>query len=98
MIVIHVQVQISADQAPKFVEAAQRDTLKGAAFAGCRSYRWSQDLNTPHSYILTEEWETRADFDAFKASEYFRDMGAILMPMLAGAPGSAYYDATPFEA
>lgn len=93
MIVIHVQVQVKADQAAEFAAIARRDMLTGTAFAGCHTYQWSENLATPHAYILYEEWETREAFDTFKQSDYFKNMGAVLMPLLDGAPGSQYYDA-----
>jgi quinol monooxygenase YgiN len=97
MIVIHVQVQVKAEKIIDFVDAAKRDTLTGQAFAGCRAYQWAENLSSPHTFILYEEWETREAFEAFKQSDYFKNTGAVLMPLLDGAPGSHYYNATLLE-
>jgi quinol monooxygenase YgiN len=97
MIVIYVQVQVKADHAPDFAAAAKQDVAGGQQFAGCRAYHWSEHLTSPYSYILYEEWETREAFDAFRTSEYFKNTGTVLMPMLDGAPSSAYYTAALME-
>ena len=43
--------------------------------------------------LLYEEWKTREAAEAYLGSDYFRDAGAILFPLMEGRPDSAYYEA-----
>ncbi|HYN49705.1 MAG TPA: hypothetical protein VES62_02170 [Thermoleophilaceae bacterium] len=41
--------------------------------------------------LLYEEWTTKEAADTYLQSDYFREAGALLFPLMDGAPDSAYY-------
>ena len=50
------------------------------------------DPTDANSVLVYEEWRSRADFDAYRNSEFFAESGAVLFPLMEGAPDSAYYE------
>ena len=41
---------------------------------------------------MYEEWADRSAFNGYGTSDYFEQGGAILLPAMASAPDSAYYE------
>ncbi len=75
------------------------DTLTAEAehvpslFDGCDLFVVSVDTSDPNVVMIAEEWQSKAAFDTYLASDRFSTTMAVAAPCLAGPPESAYYDA-----
>ena len=63
------------------------------AFAGCRRFDVLVDPVDDSKVLLLEEWEDESSFAAYRASDLFAHAGAVSLPLVDGAPDSAYYSA-----
>lgn len=93
MIVIRVELQAKSDKQQDLVQYMDKSMDVSRQFNGCAKFNLYQDSQQEDTFLLYEEWETKADFDAFCASEHFQKSGKDLAPMLAGKPDSIYFDA-----
>jgi quinol monooxygenase YgiN len=62
-------------------------------FDGCERFAVYRDPSDATSLFLYEEWRDRDAADAYLGSDYFQSSGAVLFPLMDGAPDSAYYEA-----
>lgn len=94
MFIIRVIMTVKPDEAPAFVEYLQKEAADvKAQFAGCEQFGLFADVSAENRYLLYEEWETQAAFNAYRNSDFFKQNSAVLFPMMAGAPDSAYFSA-----
>jgi quinol monooxygenase YgiN len=94
MFVARVALRTRAEDRPGLVAQLQREEHEvPALFAGCRRFSLTQHHTDPHSLLLYEEWDDAATFEAYRRSEYFERSGAVLFPLIDGAPDTAYYEA-----
>lgn len=94
MMVIRVIVDVTADQHDAFVATMHEEAAGVRQMAGCERYDLFEDTSRANRFLLYEEWATPAAFDAYRTSDAFQERFAVLKPMMAGPPSSAYYDAT----
>jgi quinol monooxygenase YgiN len=93
VIVIHVQVKIKPEKRSEFLHLIEQDVNDTHLQPGCVEYQWLANTNDPNSFTLYEEWESQADFDAFKNSGYFQQLNSAFAALIAEAPKSHYYAA-----
>ncbi len=94
MFVIRVALHVNEDALERFEEQARAETREvPEKFAGCLRYGFHAGVGVPGSFLLYEEWRDRESFEAYRTSDYFRDVGGKLRPLLAAPPESAYFDA-----
>lgn len=93
MIVIRVAVTVKPEEKLNFVNLMQQETTEVKQFAGCERFNLYTDIVDENTFLLYEEWQTLADFEAYKNSDLFKQNGAKLFPMMSGAPDSAYFQA-----
>ena len=93
MIVIHVQTKVKADKRQEFLAEVKKDLETSRAFKGCVQFGWGEDVTQPNTFTLYEEWESAEAFNAYKDSDYFKQVGNVVMPLFAEEPQSAYYTA-----
>lgn len=93
MMIVRVVIDVVPEQREAFEAYLREEARSVRELAGCERYELFQDPNEPGRYLLYEEWATPADFDAYRNSEALRRSFAVLGPMMAGAPDSAYYEA-----
>lgn len=98
MIIIHVQVKIKPEKRSKFLEIARQEAEQARTLQGCIRYEWMGDVNGDDTFTVYEEWETQADFDAYKQSDYFKQLNNVFAALVAAAPDSHYYTAKPMPA
>ena len=98
MIIIHVQVKIKPEKRGEFLDIARKDVEHGQTVQGCIRYEWLGDTNGGDNFTLYEEWATQADFDAYKQSDYFKQLNDVFAPLVAAKPESHYYTAEPIPA
>jgi quinol monooxygenase YgiN len=93
MFMIRVSATVRADGREAFVAQLDKEAIEvPARFAGCERYAVYVDRADPACVFLYEEWRDRDAFDAYRTSEYFRESGDVLFPLMAGTPDSAYYE------
>jgi (4S)-4-hydroxy-5-phosphonooxypentane-2,3-dione isomerase len=95
MIVISVQVKVRPENRAQFIEAIQKDRHLALQLPGCTRFVWAEDVDTPNQFMLYEAWETQDAFDTYRYSEGFKALGAVLFPLMDGAPLTNYYTAAP---
>ena len=95
MIVIHVQVKIKPEKQSDFLELIHQDMEAAQGKPGCATYQWLAHPSDHQTFTLYEEWATEADFDRFRNSAYFQQLNSQFAPIIAEAPRSHYYEATP---
>lgn len=93
MVVIRVCIKVQADEINNLRSILVSDVLETTKFEGCHHFKVYQDIEAEHNFILYEEWENQDAFDAYRESDYFKAIGAKMMPLLDGKPDSAYYQA-----
>lgn len=95
MMVIRVKVQVQPENKSSFLDAMKESIRISRKFDGCMTFDLYEDVTDDHALLLYEEWKTQADFDAYKASQHFKDSGKVLFALMDGEPDSAYFDAAP---
>lgn len=94
MILVRINLKVKSESHGQFAKVMRENIQKSREFAGCQSF----DLlshNQANSYMLYQEWESQEAFDAFRNSDYFKQSGGELFPLLDGNPDAAYYQAAP---
>ncbi|TBR41770.1 antibiotic biosynthesis monooxygenase [Marinomonas agarivorans] len=93
MIVIRVRLNVSPEHETQFVNNVQSEVENNKTLAGCLTYSLYKDMSQDNHFLIYEEWDSMASFDAYKNSDGFRTIMAALGPLLAGKPDSMYFDA-----
>jgi quinol monooxygenase YgiN len=94
MIVIRVALTFNPSERTTMLTYMQTHLKESRAFTGCLNYGLYQDIADENRFLLYEEWDTQANFDAYKASEAFKTSGEVLFPLMVGTPDSVYYSAS----
>jgi quinol monooxygenase YgiN len=93
MFTIRVATRVRPDGQQAFVAQLEKEAVEvPARFAGCERYAVYVDRADSARVFLYEEWSDRDAFEAYRTSDYFRDSGEVLFPLMDGAPDSAYYE------
>lgn len=93
MFTIRVAACVHPDGHDQFVAHLQREQQEvPARFDGCQRFAVYCRPDDANSILIYEEWRSRDDFDVYRTSEYFTASGAVLFPLMDGAPDSAYYE------
>lgn len=95
MIIVRVLVKIQPQHKNEFVQLMNDDLEDTMKFEGCKHFALYEDTQNENGFILYEEWESQANFDAYRTSEYFKARGGQLFPLMDGTPDSQYYQADP---
>ncbi len=93
MIVIRVLLEVQPEKQQDLVQFMHNSVTVSNRFEGCAKYNLYQDIGAENTFLLYEEWETQEQFDAYKASDHFKESGRVLFPLLVGTPDSLYFDA-----
>ena len=94
MFCVRVAVRVKPEGRERFVAQLKTEEQEVPdRFAGCERFAVFSDPADPDSVLLYEEWTDRAAAEAYMHSDYFRDAGTVLFPLMDGAPDSAYYEA-----
>src|SRR5689334_1893490 len=91
MIVVRVAMNIKPSDLSNFVAACQDNVTESRKFDGCLKFEVFEDMGNENRLFLYEEWASLQHFDAYRHSDYFKASGAVLFPMIDGAPDTAYY-------
>lgn len=91
MIVVRILLQIKPENRQQFISLMTEDTAISRGYAGCQKFELFQDMTNEHRFILYQEWDAQANFDVYRNSDYLKDRGGSIFPLLAGQPDAAYY-------
>jgi len=97
MMVIRVVVDVVPDQRDAFVDFLAEEAVAVRKLDGCERYELYEHAGSPNRFMLYEEWASPSSFEAYRNSESMKRSFAVLGPMMAGAPDSAYFHATPAD-
>lgn len=93
MIVIRVAIHFNPAERKQMLDYMQKHIEASRSRLGCLNFGLYEDALHENNFLLYEEWETQAAFDAYKESEEFKQSGEVLFPLMIGTPDSAYYTA-----
>lgn len=94
MHVIRVTLDIKPESRQAFDEIAALEYNEvPKQFSGCKHFAYWNSIVNDNQVLLYEEWDSVEDFDNYRTSDYFKELGQKLFPLLAGKPDAAYYKA-----
>jgi quinol monooxygenase YgiN len=94
MFCVRVAVRVKPEGRDRFLAQLKKEEREvPERFGGCARFAVYSDPADPDSLLLYEEWATKEAADAYLQSNYFREAGAVLFPLMDGAPDSAYFAA-----
>lgn len=92
MVVQVVRVPIKPEQRDRWLELVRTNAAQTRAEEGCKSYRVCEDVETPNTFVLVEEWTSMdAQYEHFRNPEFGKLMGS-LQEVLAGPPEVSIYE------
>ncbi len=92
MFTVRVAVRVLPEGRDRFIAQLQKEAMEvPSRFGGCERFAVYVNPSDANSVLVYEEWSDRAAADAYLSSEYFKAGGAVLFPLMDGAPDSAYY-------
>jgi quinol monooxygenase YgiN len=94
MIIAIVEFEIAAKHQAKVLAVLAKDGAEARALAGCLGFQTLRVAGSETGWILVEEWQDMAAFDAYKASAGFARVGAALGPLMLAPPRSRAFEAT----
>ena len=97
MFCVRVAVRVKSEGRERFLAQLKKEEAREVPdrFAGCAHFAVFSDPADPDSLLLYEEWTSREAAARYLRSDYFREAGEVLFPLMDGAPDSAYYEAEP---
>lgn len=96
MVIIRIRISSKPEQREVLEQVLNRESVNIREQAGCLTFELFRSTEQPNQFLLYEEWQDKASFEAYKNSEPFQAIGKALPPMLAGKPDSAYYEGENF--
>lgn len=92
MFIVRIDLDVRPEHRDALRAVAAEDGPTARGLPGCVDYTFCEDVLRPERVLLYEEWRSRAEFEAYRASLVFTQMGARLRPLLNAPPKSAYYE------
>ena len=83
---------LAADRAAAIAQL-EREQPAVCAMPGCVAFRVFSSRQSDTDITVLHEWTDQASFDAYLASDAFARSGAVLRPMMTGAPSSRRFRA-----
>lgn len=93
MVTVGMNYQILPDKAESFEQVFKAVLSAMTNLPGHRESHLYRDVFDPHRYVIISAWADRATFDAFIASDQFRNVANWgKQQILAGRPTHTYYE------
>lgn len=93
MFLVRVILSVKTDQVDEFKNVARECSEVGSKASGCRMFEISQFSTDQSKFLLYEEWQQRVEFDEYKKTGSFKEIGGKLMPFFAQPPKTYYFEA-----
>jgi len=95
MQIIRVIINVKEESWSAFEEIAKHEFEQvPQRFDGCAKFAYWRSLVNSTEVLLYQEWESTEAFKAYRESDYFKELGGKLFPLLGGKPDAAYYEGT----
>jgi quinol monooxygenase YgiN len=94
MLIVIVDLTVAAENAKTAERALAIEAPIARALPGNLGYSVWVDPDHPGKLRLMHEWTDAAQFEAYKGSSAFKAAGAVLFPLMIGAPSSRAFDAS----
>ena len=92
MVVQIVRVAIRPEERDRGLEIIRMNAARTRAEPGCENYQVGEDLDSPNSFMIVEQWaDLEAQYDHFRRPEFAELMGS-LGNLLAGPPEVSIHD------
>ncbi len=91
MIIAMVEFKLAAENQDKVIEALVAEGMAAQMLEGCLGFM--RVAGSDSGWMLVEEWQDMAAFDAYKASPGFARVGEALKPLLLAPPRSRAFKA-----
>ncbi|MGB1289212.1 MAG: putative quinol monooxygenase, partial [Aggregatilineales bacterium] len=75
MVVIRVLLQVKPEHQAAFLAYIARSAAQSREFDGCMNFGYYASVDDDSYFLLHEEWASQAQFDAYKSSETFTEIG-----------------------
>ncbi len=93
MVTVGMNYVVLPGKEPVFENAFRKVITAMAGIAGHTQTRMCRDIDNPRSYVILSDWNDRAAFDAFIASDTFRAVANWgREQILEGRPKHTYYE------
>jgi quinol monooxygenase YgiN len=94
MVIQLVNVSIQPEQRDRWLELIRTNAAQTRVEEGCERYQMSEDLDTPNSFVIVEQWASlEALYSHFRRPEFGELMGA-LGDVIAGPPEVTIHEVT----
>ncbi|MBB2943497.1 quinol monooxygenase YgiN [Actinoplanes lutulentus] len=97
MFIAIVDFQTSAADRPAALAQLDKERDEVRAMPGNLAFRIYESREDQHHVTLVHEWTDEASFAGYQASESFVRSGAVLRPLMTGAPTSRRFRAEILE-
>jgi len=92
MLVIAGTIKVKPEMRAEAVKMAVDMMRATLAEAGCKAYRFSNDLEDPNTFLIFEEWEGDEALARHFQSAHMAKFNAAAPRLMAGAPSFNRYD------
>lgn len=86
MKLITVEALFATENAKKSAALFEDHAPSVRDMAGCNSYDLYADPNDAGNIVIVQRWETMSQFDNYRQSDAFAQLGAGLKPMMTAPP------------
>lgn len=81
-----VKLRFKATELDNFVEIFERNKATILAFEGCQHLELWQDVKDKHTFFTYSIWNSEADLNAYRQSEFFKKVWANTKARFDGKP------------
>jgi len=92
MLIVAGRIPVRPERRADAVAAAVKMMRATQAETGCRTYRFTTDVEDPNLFYIFEEWEDDAALTAHFQTPHMASFQAALPDFLAGAPTLKRYE------
>lgn len=92
MVVIRIRIESKEGQSNTLTEIITKVSDEVRKQTGCAMFELFRSTEDTKAFLLYQEWQDQASFEAYKLSDPFKTMGTALPPLLASKPESVYFE------
>lgn len=92
MKLITVEALFSTDNADKSITLFEDHAPSVRDMAGCRSYDLYTDPKDAGKIVIVQRWDSMSQFDRYRKSDVFTQLGMGLKPMMTAPPVTTICD------
>lgn len=94
MQIIRTRISVKPEEKGAFVAyLRQKASEIKQNFAGCDQFELLADTGAEANFMLYEEWQSQEAFGALRQSDFFKQIGEKVFPMLTSKLDAVYFSA-----